>query len=230
MSTQQQPLCVGFHCRAFGWHSPECVDGDCRGCLPRLAADGLRLCGVHRDRIAEDAIAAAVLYDELALVLAASDRPGERTSGTPEHGTAVSERVMDARNSIRSILVGWCRLVSEERGISLPADFVGAMARYVAKHADWLAAHPAAADVSAELHELARGEPWRLAYPTGARVFVVTDCPEGKDDQRCTGQIRAIMRRTDSLLPSELACDVDEDHRWSASQWRRVFGRASEEV
>lgn len=222
-----RPLCAAPRCRTIGHHTPDCDNGECRGCQPRLAADGLRLCHIHTRDLATDAYRAVEVYTELALALTRSDRPGERTTGTRDPGLIVNERAVEARSTIRHTLVAWCRLIADERGIGLPADDIHSMARYIARHAEWLAAHPAAGDCSAELRELAHGEPWRIAYPTGSRVFEVGPCPETVDGQPCPGVVRAVLRRTDSLLPSELVCDWRPDpvpdgwtgHRWPASEW-----------
>lgn len=214
--------CSAPRCRAFGRHLEACATDDCKGCQPRLAADGLRLCEVHVRRLGEHAHQAADVYTELALALLTSGRPDERTSGSKERGAVLNERAVQARTTIRHTLVSWCRLVSEERGITLPNDDITSLASYVAKHAQWLGAHPAAGECSDELEELARGKPWRIAYPTGARVVEVGACPlDG-----CGGTVRAILRRTDSLLPSELVCDTDGSHRWSAEKWR-AFARTA---
>ncbi|HEX5995977.1 MAG TPA: hypothetical protein VFY84_12615 [Jiangellales bacterium] len=225
MSTR--PLCIAPRCRSIGYHLGDCASEQCRGCQPRLAADGLRLCVVHTRAIGDDAYRAAEVHAELALVLAASDRPGERTSGTRERGLAVNERAVWARATIRHVLVSWCRLIAEERGITPPADDITSLAGYLAKHADWLSASDYADEVSDELRDLAHGEPWRVAYPTGARVFEVGPCPETVDGAPCPGVVRAVLRRTDSLLPSELVCDHRPDpepedwtpHRYLADQW-----------
>lgn len=231
-----RPHCTSPRCSARGYHWPDCQNGECNGCQPRLAADGLNLCGPHRDWLPQDATKAAELYVELTSVLAGSGHPGEKTSGTPERGAKLNPRAVEARHTIRAVLSSWCRLIAEERGIHppkrrvvklLPMDFIGpaplvwtvddtpaAMGAYLARHADWLAAHPAASEVSEELHDLVTlAHP--IAYPTGARVFPVGPCLH----HGCEGTIKAILRRVDSLLPSSLVCDVDDTHTWPADQW-----------
>lgn len=222
-----RPFCVAPRCRSHGYHWPDCnrhrencnemtrCEGCCAGCQPRLAADGLRLCHYHRERIAEDAVAAAELHAELALALTAPDVAGERTSGSRDLSQLPNLRAVEARAEIRHTLVSWCKLISEERGICLPVDTPTALGAYLARHAEWLAASEYACEVSDELDELAHGRPRRIAYPTGARVFPVADCVY----PGCEGTIKAILRRVDSLLPSALVCDADDEHTWPADQW-----------
>jgi hypothetical protein len=210
-------LCLAAGCRIRQRHHNDCNKPDCEGCIPRLAAPGLYLCDYHTTRIATDALRCAELYDELETVLASPETHGEHTTGTPEHGTAVNQAAVDARTEIRHTLAAYTRMVAEERGIHLPPDTVTAVGAYLATHHQWLAAHPTAADCSAELSELRR-KAWKVAYPTGARVFAVGSCPQ------CNQPIRVVLRDSDSLLPSVLVCDGD--HQWPADQWRQLRKRS----
>jgi len=194
----------------------------CAGCLPRYAADGRMLCEVCTRRLAEDAQTAADLYAELELVLATVGRFGERTSGTSDHGTELNDRAVEARTLIRHRLVSWSLFIAEERGVTTPTDTVAAMAKFVIKHTVWLSAsREIAGDCADEFADLAHGAPWRTAYPSGARRFKVGPCLI----QDCPGDIVAVLRDTDQLLPSALSCDLDPAHAWTASSWREI-GRA----
>lgn len=233
---RNRPLCIAPKCSSRGYHSDDCDDDTCAGCQPRLAADGLNLCQPDRDRLGDHATRAAKLHTELALQLVAAGGPGEKTSGTPTRGATLNDRAAEARTTVRAVLASWCRLISEERGIRLPSrlrveelplGFIGppairphvddtpnAMGAYLSKHADWLAAHPAAGECSDELADLIRmAHP--IAYPTGARVFEVGPCVE----LDCAGTVKAILRRVDALLPSSIVCDTDPAHAWPADQW-----------
>lgn len=267
-------LCAAAGCAIPGRHTDTCDRaytevGRCAGCLPGLAADGIRLCGHHRRLLAEDALIAVVRYNDLGLVLA---------GGTAALGDMVTTRGADpnlklnhaaaaARHRIRAELVALVRLVASERGVSLPggwvpeqlpdgfvgpprlvwrvADRMPALGRFVAQHAEWLAAHPAAAEHSVALRELADGESFRVAYPAGTRRFVVTlpdgsyaRCPERVDELdaagepvpgkrvACPGALWTVLRSADSLLPSQLLCNHDPDsHQWPASAWLKLGRR-----
>lgn len=209
------PLCVAPGCRARGQHANDCPGGDCRGCLPRRAADGLRLCWQHARHLETDARQLAPLYDELALALAGISSPICRVSGSPDRSSRIpNPAAIEVRGTIRAVLAAWCRLIAEGRGVELPRDEVADMSEYVARHAHWLAAHPAAGDASAELRELAV-RAHRIAYPDGTRVVAVGPCPR----DGCDGTIRAVLRASDSLLPSRIVCDANADHVWPADQW-----------
>lgn len=208
-------LCANPRCRSLGRHHPDC-EGECRGCLPRLAADGRNLCEVCTRRLAEDARTAGELHEVLAERLAEHGQGGPSVSGTKNHGLQMNEAAAQCRMDIRAVLVSWAKLIFEERGISSPPDVVPAVSAFVATHAVWLSAHPAASDAADEMGELAHGRPWRTAYPSGARSYPVGVCPHGD------GTIHATVRDTDSLLPSVLTCDVDPEHAWTADTWRAL--------
>lgn len=209
-------LCAARRCRMTGFHTYGCSGADCLGCSPRLAADGLDLCWSHREAIARHALIAAELHEELALRLT----PGSSTlteqvaATTVDKGLKIDPSVVEARELIAGILAAWSSLIAEQRGFRPPSLDVRSMAAFIADSASWLAAHPSAADVVDELHELAWGRPRAIAYPSGTRTIKLGDCP------LCSGSVRAVMRRPDSLLPSEVACDVEEGHRWRGpSEW-----------
>jgi hypothetical protein len=210
-------LCPADGCRAFGRHTTTCDSETCRGCIPRQAAPGLRLCDYHMLRIATDATKCADLHHELESALAAPERPGEHTSGTPTHGTSINERALIMRAEIRHTMASWCRLIAEERGIGLPADHIDAIGAYLALHREWLSAHPAAPDCADELASLAH-RAHNVAYPSGARSFPVGPCPESG----CEATVRVVLRRIDAVLPSELVCDAEQPHSWPASRWREL--------
>jgi len=224
-------LCARPGCAIPRRHQPGCDNDECRGCLPALAQDGLRLCPLHTTRIGLDALRCAELDHEIELVLASSGVAGTRISGTADHGTDLNPRAVELRTEIRHVLVAIARLVSEERGIHLPPDNLDAIAAYIATHHVWLAAHAGvAADTSGELSSLA-SRAFGVAYPSGARVFPVGPCVE----DGCGGTIRVVLRAVDSTIPSELICDTDPHqdgcdcgncppHRWPYSQtnWRRL--------
>jgi hypothetical protein len=198
----------------------------------------VRVCLWHLAKLGEDPIQLADLYDEIGLRLAGSASAGEKTSGTRNPGLALDDRAVEMRDEIKAVLTSWASMICEERGWTPPADDIVHVAAVVVRAAPWLAAHGAAADASSELRDLVR-RAYSVAYPSGSRVFEVAGCPmhafvgEARHCLRCghpaehgmhvqhdcDGKIRAIVRRTDSLLPSSLECDTDESHTWPADRW-----------
>jgi hypothetical protein len=208
------PLCLNPRCAIPRRHRDDCDGDQCRGCLPGWAADGLRLCAVCTRRHGENAVKAAELHGELELMLRPSGSGGQVT-GKPGSASPPRDAVVAMRTEIRAVLASWCRFIAEERGIGLPDDEVTAMGNYLRLHGEWLAATEYAGEVADELASLA-SRAWGLAYPSGTRRIEVGPCPH------CDGTLTAIVRATDQALPSEVACDADEAHRWSADRWREL--------
>jgi hypothetical protein len=224
-------LCEG-DCAIRGRHVPDCAEDECRGCQPRSAADGLRLCVVHTERIAEDAHEASKLYGDLALVLIRRGADGERTSGSAISAPIPDEDVMDARMAIRSTLIRLTGLIVAQRGLSAPVvvlggrtfldTSVGTLGPWVARHADWLAAHQDAGRHSRDLHNVTRGPVRAMAYPAGGDKLYVGDCPlVVTDDEEPCGT--RLYQRADQALITCPGCGTSD----TIEQWQRwMFGDA----
>jgi hypothetical protein len=193
-----RPLCTVDPCIIPKRHLDSCDTTDCKGCLPGLAADGLRLCTHHATRIGRDVLTLAARHRHLALALAGTGQGGgERTSGGDKNPNInLNLRAAAVRRDIETLINRLARTVTSQRGFAWPTVttvtvaerpywFVGPMpaitrtrhtyemaplARLIARSADWLAAQQCAAEVSVELSELAR-QAFRTAFPTGTRMF-----------------------------------------------------------
>jgi hypothetical protein len=193
-----RPLCTVDPCFIPKRHVDSCEARDtCHGCLPGLAADGLRLCTHHADRIGRDVLTLAARHRQLALNLAGTGQPGERTSGGNKNPNInLNLRAAAVRRDIETLLNQLARLITSQRGFGWPTatstavaerpyGFIGPMpattrtrhtyemaplARLIARSADWLAAHDHAAEHATALNDLAR-QAFRTAFPTGTRVF-----------------------------------------------------------
>lgn len=128
-------------CVQDGYHLvPDCVDPDCRGCLPWLADGRSLVCRACRDRAAGWLTALPDLWVDLA------ERP--RTSGLASYGgnggdpeacpdcdtgrpctrqhrsapTPLGERQVEARSLIRETLTAWCRHLHVAHTVTLPDE------------------------------------------------------------------------------------------------------------
>lgn len=231
--TYAAPLCASPRCSIRGRHVSDCDDETCWGCLPRQADDGVYLCAVCARQLPEHALTIALRYADLGRVLTAtSSALGDIVSGSKrETGLQLNEQAAEMRMTIKHRLVSIVKMISEERGFDQPEDRVPALARYIAANGRWISAHAAAGDLADELADTA-SDAFRLVQPSGARRYQLKD-PSGRpvgcretveDDQPCPGSLWTILRRTDSLLPSELVCDHDGDHFVPADKWL-TFGR-----
>lgn len=194
------------------------------------AADGLVLCRWHRDRLARHIALMPALYDAVAHALVRAGRGGDLVTVTRDPGISLDQAAVDARDHIRHELVSYVRLCHEEGPWSTwPEDTVAAMSAWLVVRCDWLAARPWACEAAGML-AYTWGEAMRAAYPDGARRIPCGPCPE----PGCDGQLVAVVRDTDDLLPSTVRCDApaEEDqsrHEWPADQWpalgRRIAGQ-----
>ena len=224
--SNSRPFCVA-QCARRGYHAHNCP-GDCAGCYPRLAADGVLLCTWHLGKLGEDPPELARLHDELALRLANSGQSGEKTSGTREPGLALNEAAMGIRSEIENTLHGWARIIAEERGWTPPRDDVESLAEFVARDPKWLAAHRAADEVSNQLRDLV-GRAHSIAYPSGIRRFQLpVQCP-GKDEP-CGADLWTTIRPADLSEYSDWICAGDPQHIFNSSQWLTIARRMRKEA
>lgn len=209
--------CGASLCRERGVHLVTCEGEPCTGCWPRRAADGLRLCWLHRDQLARNALRAGVVHAELVLQLDPSGTGGQGVvvGGTRDIGIDLNPRAVEARDRIVGVLASWAEMIADERGFARPSRHPVQTAGFVADNATWLAAHVTAGDAFDELRELAYGEPYRVACPSGTRVRYVGPCPHGG----CSGEVQAFLRLTSALTPSEVRCGDNKAHAWLPSQY-----------
>lgn len=216
-------------CAARGRHAPDCPDPDeCPGCLRRLAADGVRLCEVHTERLIEDLIEAPRLYADLGAVLVHATPGGERAAGSATAGPVPDEDVMEARGAIRSALIRLTRTIVDERGVRAPLATrdgrtyvdtrVPALAGFCVPHAIWLAAHRDAGRWADMLHEATRGKVRTMAYPSGSDRLYVGECPiivAAPDGERVCGT--RLYQLPDEPLITCTGCATSE----TIEQWQR---------
>jgi hypothetical protein len=239
-----QQLCVSSYCGLPSQHAENCDGvghwgGDCRGCLPARAADGLYLCPYCLRRIPHDAFMAALRYEALSLQLVGGGPAGSEGSGAGSGDLELNPAAVEAREAIRTTLVAIVRLVAEERGISLPErpwrweverrpyfDFIGPLNRYrrevgvpelvplaefIGRHAQWLAAHPAAGEHAKDLRDVGTDpRTWRLAYPSASDRLKLADCPW------CG---TALYQLPDEPLVTCKGCGTAETWEW----WQRTI-------
>lgn len=199
------PLCAASYCAVPGHHQPDCDQLEtCRGCLPARAADGSMLCRLEIDRrLAEHADRAARLYPLLGEQLM-PHRVGSGPSGTSTGAPIPNERIIELRTQIQTTLVDIARIIVDRRGVRGPLRWTirrlpdgsarqvqvatgnrTALAAFIGKHAEWLAAQPDAGAIADRLWEIGRhpdrqygaSDAWRAAFPAGPERLYVGPCP-----------------------------------------------------
>lgn len=185
--------------------------------MRRRVVAGTRLCRACHDSLVTALEKLPGLYRECGRLLAGSDRPRDRTSGGPLPGLPFNAAAADARDSILRVLASWSGLVVEQRHVTAPRRTVGALAGFLGRHVDWVAAQSIACDVTDEVAELVRSAR-RVAYPRPLRRVPVGACVE----VGCGGGLFAVVDPDEALLPSEICCDTDPQHRWPAHRWTQL--------
>ncbi|GAA2608664.1 hypothetical protein GCM10010399_44370 [Dactylosporangium fulvum] len=238
-----RPLCAAPHCAIRNHHTDACDNPQqCWGCLPRWAADGLRLCQVCTARIRQDAARLAILHRDLETALIGGGANGEKTTGTGGGPAVPRDEVMEARDAIRLVLTVTVKVITGQRGVTLPrepylqqlpAGFIGPprllyrttgdlgrLALFVGRHHEWLAAHRNAATCATNLRQLAGdGRLRAMAYPVGADRLYVGDCPmilTDLDGNESVCDTRLYQYPDQALIACE-GCDTQE----TVEQWQR---------
>jgi hypothetical protein len=179
-------------------------------------------------------------YDEALDAPRAGGISGVR--GSKEPPLPVSAHVLDARRACHHDLLHYARAIQfmctdiEGRSIQtrLDGDDPAELAAFIDRWAENLE-RVAQAEARLCEAEMAAHARTLFAVATGVRVrrFPVGPCPEhGTSDMGeripCPGELSAALRSDDSLLPSEVVCSEDREHRWSASQWLMLGRRVTE--
>lgn len=123
----------------------------------------------------------------------------------------------EIRSAILTVLASWAGLVADERRLEPPARDLPALARFLCRHVEWLARHPAAGDIADEIRELTRTVR-NIAYPNGIRRVHIGYCPDGD----CDGDLVALIRPHGDLLPSEIICTISPGHSWPVTWWTKL--------
>ncbi|WP_434598865.1 hypothetical protein [Streptomyces sp. A5-4] len=197
----------------------DCLSGTDSAALRNRAVAGLRLCRVCRERLSVRLRELPALFEECGIALGGSSPGGlrEKTTGGPLPGMPFNTDAAEARTAIVSVLGSWSGLVAEERGLYAPRRSVVPMAAFLARHADWLAAHPAAVEITEEVARLVR-KSRRAVRRDPRRRVPVGPCVESG----CHGQLAAYVGAEGVAAAGEIRCGVDPRHTWPGHLWTRL--------
>lgn len=187
----------------------------------RRAADGLYVCHGCRIRLERELGDLPGLDIDLIRAHSLSGPPKERVKGGEvEAQMPIKANIVELRSQLLASIASWARVVCEERDVSTPDLTVPAIAAFLLRHVDWIAAQPFVDEYDHEIHSLRR-QAFSKAFPTGRRQFPLGDCVEPE----CPGTLIAVVNDIDTLLPEEITCDYSPDHRWPSSKWRELGKR-----
>jgi len=114
------------------------------------------LCVPCQERLDRQLALLPRVYGELEVALVTAPNSGDRVTGTARPGIPLNGPAVEARAAIRGSLASWADLIVEGRTVRLPLRTVPALAAFLRRHLGWLAVHPAADDIAAEIDMLLR--------------------------------------------------------------------------
>ncbi|MCP3820215.1 hypothetical protein NLX86_19560 [Streptomyces sp. A3M-1-3] len=174
------------------------ADGDGTVSHRRGAAPGARLCAPCKSALVRDLAALPDLHDESEQYLGTGAPAGftQRITGSRERGLPVNSGALEARHDVVVRLAAWTQLVLDEvPSAGAPRRTVADMAALLGRHADWLAAHPAAGAVADEVAGGAAALR-SLSTPRPAGLIPLGDCAE----PGCTAQVSMAGRGGDEMV------------------------------
>lgn len=168
-----------------------------------------------------------------------------RQSRTGGGGVGVVSRVHDkplpwdqhaaeVADALHATLVGWARVVIEERGVTSPADTDQALASFLLRHLDWVRHQRFAPETVDEVGD-AVGRA-RAAVDTRAELAYNGPCratfhPDG-DPEVAASCLAELYVRSGAAHVRCRACDAEHDvalrHRWLLDQVRDQLATASQ--
>lgn len=203
----------------------------CENGCGRPAAQGWGICrGCHRRAALDLSDLADSLTAELEVTLTGQgrigpDRVGGRSATIP---LPFDVRASAVLTDVHARMVGWCLLLRDEAGATLPSDSIHDMSMHLLGWLDWLAKHQAVSEFVAEVascvSEIERAVD---LPPTLSRVFV-GQCVDDSEDGQCPGELWARFPRDEEMRPA-IECNVCEaeyePERWNRLGERMIGGR-----
>lgn len=201
-------LCTGVWCE--------------RGDTRRRTLPGKRLCGSCLNLLGKNLNSMPLLYAGCGENLDGGKSMPQRVSGGPLPGIKFNIAAADCRADIVAVLAAWSDLVAEQRSAAPPRRHVPEMAAMLMRHLDWLAAHPAAAELTEEINKLARAAR-QVIDPQWCRRIPIGPCVH----PGCAGKLVAVIPAGCDILPAEISCAVDPAHSWPSRAWTQLRRRLS---
>ncbi|MET8168161.1 hypothetical protein ABZT34_28555 [Streptomyces sp. NPDC005329] len=184
-----------------------------------MAVSGQRLCAGCREELAAGLRVLPWLYLECEHVLGGGPTPTrlEKTTGGALPGMPFNGAAAEARSEIVKALSSWCGLVADERHVSGPPRAVEPLAAFLARHIDWLCAHPAAVEATAEVAGLVRTAR-RVVHTEPVRTVRIGACVI----PGCGGELGAVVPVRTPARPVGVQCTEDVGHTWAGHQWTQL--------
>lgn len=217
------------------------TDTPCVSC-ERPVADSAYICERCTERVAIDLGDVGAYSEELRTTRHRQSRTGGAGIGvltrSQDKPLPWDQHAAEVADALRATLLGWTKVVVEERGIGWPAGTDSGMASFLLLHLEWLRHHAAADEFVDEVHDAvgraraavdSRGE---MAYAGPCRAEYATQEPQDDEpavpDACCVAELYV---RSGSNRVRCRHCATDHDvparQRWLRDQVRDQLAPAS---
>ncbi|WBB61044.1 hypothetical protein O7599_00330 [Streptomyces sp. WMMC500] len=134
---------------------------------------------------------------------------------------------LDARYNILATLESWSEIVVEQLGITAPGRSVPQLARFLARHLQWLAAQPPAADFADETESLVAELRTIIDPDSSSSRTIIRQCVV----DGCAGTISAWPNGAGNTARRSIECSAG--HSWAMHEWlalRQLMERQRKDV
>jgi hypothetical protein len=181
---------------------------------PRTATRGF-LCEGHYLILEQRLAELPALADEVEQALVRGGGAGPKISGDPERALPFDEAASDALRGARDLLASWCRLILDEHpgGLHAPALALPALATFLTRHLEWIAAQPWVDDLHGEFGDV-RAALLSAQSTSRTRIVALGTCGEAPycdlethAERCCQGTLRAFVSTVDEGAdPRPIVC------------------------
>jgi hypothetical protein len=175
---------------------------------------GPRLCASCRAQLANHLTVLPDLYRRCEGILVHTrGRDLERVHGGLPGGISLNDSAVAIRTEMMTVLASWAGLVVDERDVPRPLRRdVHALTDFLVLHLDWLALHPAAGELAAEIATLVRSAEDTISPDTAVRVELGPCNRSG-----CDGVVSVVVGGDVEPTPNLMSCDGG--HALPPQQW-----------
>lgn len=163
-----------------------------------------------------------VTAETILTALDTTDHPEQRQRVIDRNDRGMSWTASRASGELKAVLVGWCRLIMEERDNHRPwpVDNAPAIAGWLLGETYWLRRHDAAEEAFAEVEHAHHRARVIVDAPRNRTKVYVCPCVE----PGCMGEVHAYFP-TDADQRPHMTCAADPVHTWPPEEWLRAGRR-----
>lgn len=202
-------------CRQRDFHSAECIDNQCNGCLPAIAEPGLNVCRACELRFRDGLLQLIQSWQSLDANLGrnSSYELRERVQGTADVGLVLNQRVMNAKSRVREWAVFAVRILVTEMDVPAPKHDTVSLLTSCSLNAAKLLAHDLASDFVGDVTGLVHAAHGAVA-PTRRSRFSLSNatCHVVVDGVECGASVVVAKRYLDGKPVMTTTCRGEAKH------------------